>query len=247
MLQERFMSFFMKIPFVIRLFLFAFLINLMTAVVITIIEPETFRNIFQGLWWAVVTSATVGYGDLVPQSVTGKLLAIVLIFTGVAFMTYYFTYMAHTVFIKQQTRLTGQSNYKGGSHMILIGWNARAKEIAETSPIRPTVLIDDSLDQSPSPNLHFIKGIPYEDAVLSKANISKAKHAFITADHNVNETIADMKTIMTIIAIKGLNPSIKIVAEILSPTQVSNAKRAGVDDLIETSKLTSQAFTQFIT
>jgi len=50
------------------------------------VEPLTFGNIPNGMWWALVTIATVGYGDLHPTSVLGKLVASALIYMSVAFI-----------------------------------------------------------------------------------------------------------------------------------------------------------------
>jgi voltage-gated potassium channel len=46
------------------------------------IEPH-FGSIWDGLWWAVVTISTVGYGDIVPVTPLGRALAVVLIVFGV--------------------------------------------------------------------------------------------------------------------------------------------------------------------
>ncbi|MFT4312544.1 MAG: ion transporter [Candidatus Woesearchaeota archaeon] len=46
-----------------------------------VIEP-TVENIPEGVYWAMVTMATVGYGDIVPTTVLGRLLAFVLMFVG---------------------------------------------------------------------------------------------------------------------------------------------------------------------
>jgi len=59
------------------------LISVMVGNLIHIIEPETFANAFEGIWWALVTMSTVGYGDFVPQSVVGKAIASVLIMSGI--------------------------------------------------------------------------------------------------------------------------------------------------------------------
>ena len=58
------------------------------AVQITILERDVvgsnIKNFSDGLWWAVTTVATVGYGDKYPISNEGRFLAFMLIFTGVA-------------------------------------------------------------------------------------------------------------------------------------------------------------------
>ena len=46
-------------------------------------QPEVFQNAFSGIWWAVSTLLTVGYGDIYPITTLGKLLSIVITFLGV--------------------------------------------------------------------------------------------------------------------------------------------------------------------
>lgn len=47
-------------------------------------QPDAFRNAFSGLWWAVATLTTVGYGDIYPITVLGKILGAVIAFSGIA-------------------------------------------------------------------------------------------------------------------------------------------------------------------
>jgi voltage-gated potassium channel len=47
------------------------------------IEPETIPNAFVGSWWSLVTMTTVGYGDIVPASTGGKIIASILMVTGI--------------------------------------------------------------------------------------------------------------------------------------------------------------------
>lgn len=60
------------------------------------LEPETFGNAFKGAWWALVTMTTVGYGDLVPASLAGKMLASALMLSGIAL----FALLTGTVSVK---------------------------------------------------------------------------------------------------------------------------------------------------
>jgi voltage-gated potassium channel len=47
------------------------------------VQPDKFGTIPDAMWWAIVTLATVGYGDVVPITPLGKLLTAVAIFFGV--------------------------------------------------------------------------------------------------------------------------------------------------------------------
>ena len=47
-------------------------------------QPEAFRNAFSGLWWAVATLTTVGYGDICPITILGRILGAIIAFSGIA-------------------------------------------------------------------------------------------------------------------------------------------------------------------
>ena len=59
-----------------------------SAVQITILEREVdgsnIKNFGDGLWWAVTTVTTVGYGDRFPTTTEGRLLAVLLMITGIS-------------------------------------------------------------------------------------------------------------------------------------------------------------------
>lgn len=46
-------------------------------------QPDVFQNAFSGLWWTVSTIATIGYGDIYPITITGKVLGIIITILGV--------------------------------------------------------------------------------------------------------------------------------------------------------------------
>lgn len=60
---------------------------LVEGTVMYVIEQDTnpgFRNIPQSIYWAIVTLTTVGYGDVAPVTVLGKMMASVIMLTGFA-------------------------------------------------------------------------------------------------------------------------------------------------------------------
>lgn len=66
----------------------AIIINLFIAIFDTFeqsitYQPEVFKNAFSGIWWSVSTLLTVGYGDIYPVTVLGKLFSIIITFLGV--------------------------------------------------------------------------------------------------------------------------------------------------------------------
>ena len=47
------------------------------------VQPESFENAFSGLWWSVSTILTIGYGDIYPVTILGKILGVLISFLGV--------------------------------------------------------------------------------------------------------------------------------------------------------------------
>ena len=46
------------------------------------VQPEKFTSVFHSLWWAVTTLTTVGYGDMCPMTVGGKLFTFFVLMIG---------------------------------------------------------------------------------------------------------------------------------------------------------------------
>jgi voltage-gated potassium channel len=51
------------------------------------VDSGDFKSFWDGVWWAVVTVTTVGYGDIVPHSVSGRLVAMLLMVAGIGFIS----------------------------------------------------------------------------------------------------------------------------------------------------------------
>ena len=73
-------------------------------------QPTVFKNAFSGLWWAVSTLLTVGYGDIYPITPLGKAFGILITFLGVG-MVAIPTGIISAGFVEQYSRLKRISDY----------------------------------------------------------------------------------------------------------------------------------------
>ncbi len=73
-------------------------------------QPDTFKNAFSGIWWAASTLLTVGYGDIYPVTVMGKLLGIIITFLGVG-MVAIPTGIISAGFVDQYSTIKKKSEY----------------------------------------------------------------------------------------------------------------------------------------
>jgi voltage-gated potassium channel len=55
---------------------------------LTLVEPDTVKgDVWNGVWWAVTTATTVGYGDISPVSLAGRVIAVVVMIVGIGAMS----------------------------------------------------------------------------------------------------------------------------------------------------------------
>lgn len=237
-----------RLPKLVRLLLTVALVMIVFGTVMHYTEPHHFPTIFDGIWWAFVTGATVGYGDYVPHSFKGKMIAIFLILTGGGILAYYISTFSSINLKREQNLKKGRIAYKGKDHLIVIGWNERTKYLIELiqriNQNQMIVLIDNTLQRFP-PHIHpvhFIHGDPTEDTILQKANVQKAGSVLITANNEKKESQADNSTIITTLAVRGNNKDVAIIVEILGKNQIENAVRAGANKIIRSNDFMSILF-----
>jgi voltage-gated potassium channel len=62
-------------------------VGVVSGLMMRVLDPEDFQTAGSGLWWSVQTITTVGYGDKVPTNTEGKLVAVLVMATGLGFLS----------------------------------------------------------------------------------------------------------------------------------------------------------------
>ncbi len=74
-------------------------------------QPQNFTNAFSGIWWAMSTVFTIGYGDMYPVTTAGRIIAIIIAFLGVGAVAIP-TGIISAGFVEQYTKLShGTAGY----------------------------------------------------------------------------------------------------------------------------------------
>lgn len=170
---------------------FAYLaLLLLSSFLIGLVEPRdsALTRFDQALWWSIVTSTTVGYGDLFPASNSGKIIAIMLpMFMGIGLGAAFITHIASSLIERRDKRMHGEKDYKGNNHILIVGSTDETGQLIEeiqkdeTYADRDIVLVAD-IPRHPFPEkdtLHFIKGRSDTTTALSRANIQTASRIVI--------------------------------------------------------------------
>lgn len=213
-------------------------------------ESETLGN---GLWWSIVTITTVGYGDLFPSTPGGKILAILIMTTGIGILGAITAGFASFLLEKRIRELKGMKSLRLKDHFLICGWNTRGKDIitelkADKKCSCTDIIIIANTPQTPiekTKGVFFIQG-EINKETLEKANISKAKAALVLCDEAIDVYSRDAKAILSSLTIKKNNPSIFTSVELTDPQNMEQCKITGADEIVVAGSLTTNILVQSI-
>jgi voltage-gated potassium channel len=201
----------------------------------------------RAVWWGLVTLTTVGYGDVVPTTLPGRVLATGLMLIGFLSLSLVTATVA-SVFIERKFRQErGLEPVKTSEHILILGWPEDAEALIDHLLKRlpltiPVVLInrvppeqmDAIKERFPQYGIFYLRGDYSREEILLKANVQGAIKAIILADRQPGETAAqvDQRTLFTALTLKAVHPKIRIMAELLRPENRSYLERAGAEEVL---------------
>ncbi len=210
-------------------------------------EGSWLDRLGRGAWWALVTLTTVGYGDVIPVTTLGRLVAAGIMLGGVLSLSL-ITATVASVFIERKFRRErGLEPVKETQHLLLLGWNEEGEALLDQllkrlPPDIPLVLVNKQppeqmealQERYPGNPPFFLRGDYSREEILLKANVRHAFKAIILADRQPEEssTQVDQRTLFTALTLKALHPKIRILAELLRPENRTYLERAGAEDVL---------------
>ncbi len=155
----------------IKLFLIYSLLIVISSFFVSLVEPEStaLKSFGQAVWWSIVTSTTVGYRDIYPVSVAGKILAVLLpMFMGIGVAAAFLTYFAGIIFERRDKSMHGEIAYKGKNHILIVGTTDETSDIIEQilrneQRKQGDIVLLTELQRHPLPGktgVYFVKGKP---------------------------------------------------------------------------------------
>lgn len=206
-------------------------------------------DFLSALWWGVVTFTTTGYGDIVPITGPGRIIAAAMMFFGIA-MAGYIAGAAASRLVEQNSKarrgLVDYSSYSG--HLVVCGWKDHLKnillEIVRLSaefPSENIVLVSNvdpdrveaMREEKSLAGLRFVRGDYFSDAVLRRAGVTRAAKVLVLADtlESQSATEVDSKTVMTVMTIKNLSKDTYVCAELIDAKYMNNLKAISCDEI----------------
>ena len=227
-----------------------FFVALVAATGVTLLEQHInsqFRSVGQGFWWAIVTMTTVGYGDIVPGTTGGRIVAALVMLSGVALVSVFTATVSSLIITNRLKENRGLSKINYRNHIAILGWSpigarvvsALAEEAIHEN--RSIVLVNKN---DPQVNEHicesyknlqikFITGEMTDEVILERANIGYAFSVVILPDESdKNKPASDETTILATLSVKSMNPKVKVIAHILQAANEPHLRRANADQIV---------------
>ncbi len=206
-----------------------------------------FANLGDAAWWTVVTISTTGYGDLVPKTPGGRIVGALAILAGMGLLSVFTATVASALTARRIQEEKGLQKVKAHHHVVICGWNGHAQRVIEGlvhgSAVEPPemVLVNQLPEETINDIIHhyhhwkvkYVRGDFCYEATLRRANLEAASAVLVLADYSAGLAgKVDDRTVLAVLAIRSINPTAEVCAEIAESENEIHLRRAGVDDVV---------------
>lgn len=207
------------------------------------------------LWWSIVTLTTVGYGDMVPATVPGRILGALVMISGIGMVSSLTGTMASMLVEQKAKKRKGLLTVKINDHVIILGWNDYAFGLIESLREQSTqknfnLVIVSTLDQQQrdeiafrlelGENLHFVHGDISQANVISRSSPDMARTVYILCQSDLDSKESDQQAIYAVLALRTLAPKVPVYAEIGRQENKEHLLRAGANEIIVRGEIASR-------
>ena len=232
------------------LILFVLFIASLSIYLVESSQNHQFSSIFDGLWWAIVTITTVGYGDKIPETTLGKIIGFLVMFTGVTLVSMFTATVSSILVAKKIKEREGLEKVEMTDHIIICGWNKDTErlikalnQLGEKRNIKivllnnlPAERIETLVNTYKNIEIKFVRGDFTQESILERANIKQARIVIILPDETLSPVPSDEKTLIATLNVKSINPNVKVYAHIIDRENTNNLKKANADEIIVTNE-----------
>ena len=199
-------------------------------------EPHThIKNLFDTFYWAVVTISTVGYGDITPHTVGGRLVTMGLILSGLGVLSFFASIIVSAFgeqmhILRENHTYTELKSYH--DYVIICGFGRVGQEIAwQLKKDRQRfIVIDKNLDMIKLAKQHHFLTIlndASKNRVLLNAGINHGASTVVCT------TGDDVTNVYVTLSSRYLNPKIRIISRVNHHNNVKKLEQAGADHIIQ--------------
>jgi voltage-gated potassium channel len=228
----------------------------LTLLVLLIVIGTTGYRLIEGWDWidclymTVITMATVGFKEVGPLSVAGKIFTMGLIITSLGILAYVTTNLARFVFDGElanyiKTYRVDKKIAKLKNHVIIVGYGRNGEQAAiELAENGVGFVIVDKRDNviarlRENPELLYIKGDATHEDVLEQAKIHDARAIIVT-------TPQDADNVFVVLTARSMNPGLTVISRASEMESLMKLKRAGATNVIMPERIGGQRMAKLV-
>ena len=226
---------------------------------IYLIEANTnaeIDTVLDGIWWALVTITTVGFGDITPESTLGRITGGALMVGGMFTLAMFAGFVGSSLvnamlsIREEQFRMGDYVN-----HVVVCGYDDTTELLLDLIRVeldvektRVVIFEDFERPRSVSTDFLWVEGDPTKQSELDKVRLTHAMAVIVVGSRSLGPRAADARTILITFTIRafleehadrivGRRAPLYVLAEVLDAENVDHARSAGADEVIETRRV----------
>jgi voltage-gated potassium channel len=186
-----------------------------------------------GIYWAIITASTVGYGDVTPHNTAGRIVASVVLLTAIPALAAVFALAVGLAAVTHIRRLLGMEHVTpDGGFTVVYGCRPAVPHILEelVANGRKVVLVAEVDPNEVHHDVQLLAGDPTNEVVLRKSRPERAADALVACPD-------DGDVLVTCIALRTLAPELELTALVGSPKVAQALRDLGVTRTLSSDEL----------
>lgn len=209
---------------------------------------ESITNVWDGVWYSLVTLSTVGYGDIFPTSLGGKIVGLVFIVGSVSLLSAVVSKATNLIAQTGEKRKLGFMGTNMKNHLVIIGWNDFSRQLAAKiieAGRQVAIVTNDKQDvdlirRRWDKNEAFVLFSAFDDYdSYRKVNIEQSKMLFVNMD-------SDSRELVLILNLKEKYKGLEFIVLLDENDLQGTFRAAGVTYVLSKNEISSRMLASYV-
>jgi voltage-gated potassium channel len=225
---------------------------LIAAVAMYLFEAEQVRprvtSLMDAIYWAVITITTVGYGDITPQTTEGRIVAMVLVFAGIAVISFA-TSIIVMAFHEKMSELRDNRVFSNVERMsgvtIVCGYGRIGQVVAQrlAASREPFVVVDrnpEAVELAHRQGYLAVAGDVTDNTLLANLGLGRQASRVLCLTHD------DVSNVYITLTARQVSPDILIISRANKVETVRKLTQAGANHVVRPYEVVGHMAAEFI-
>lgn len=229
----------------ITLMMFASIVIFVSSVLIYVMEGNNptspINTFFEAVYWSIVTISTVGYGDVTPVTSEGRVVAMLVITTGIAVLAFT-TSLIVSAFTEQLEEIKEVKAIENISKMkqsyLICGYESVAKELIKKLHKHGHDIIILDAD---SHKVQEAKSDGFTALNYNPGNVESYKKLGVNLDKQISAVLClredDVENVYTALTVRSLSKDVYILSLLINATNRKKLEFAGINNIVYSQEL----------